>query len=175
MELLYLPDELTCPSFPLVIYLKQTVWFNTPALKTLNSNFHTLSIVWHIFFRSFSFNLIVFFKDFTYLFLERGERRERNINVRLPLMCPPPHWGPGPQPRHVPWLGIKSATPRFTGPHSIHWATSAGADFIFIVKVQFLYISCSWILTFFFPQSDHLWVLVVITCYLADMKHPSTF
>ena len=40
-----------------------------------------------------------FKKDFIYLFLERGERREKerekNIN-----MCP--SWGPGWQPRHVP-------------------------------------------------------------------------
>ena len=39
-----------------------------------------------------------------YLFLERGESREkeweRNIHVWLPLE--PPYWGPGPQPRHVP-------------------------------------------------------------------------
>ena len=35
-----------------------------------------------------------FFKDYIYLFLERGKRRkkerERNINVFLPLACPPP-------------------------------------------------------------------------------------
>ena len=34
-----------------------------------------------------------FLKDFIYLFLERGEgrekKRERNINVWLPLACPP--------------------------------------------------------------------------------------
>ena len=30
----------------------------------------------------------------TYLFLEKGERRERNINVWLSLAGP--HWGPGP-------------------------------------------------------------------------------
>ena len=34
-----------------------------------------------------------FLKDFIYLFLERGEReeeeRERNINVWMPLVCPP--------------------------------------------------------------------------------------
>ena len=32
-------------------------------------------------------------------------------------------WGPGLQPRHVPWLGIKPATHWFTFQHSIHWAT----------------------------------------------------
>ena len=37
------------------------------------------------------------------------------------------HWGSGLQPRHVPWLGVKLATPWFTGQHSIHWATPARA------------------------------------------------
>ena len=32
---------------------------------------------------------MVFKKDFIYLFLERGEERERNVNVWLPLMWPP--------------------------------------------------------------------------------------
>ena len=39
------------------------------------------------------------------------------------------YWGPGPQPRHVPWLGIKPVTLCFTGQCSIHWATPARADF----------------------------------------------
>ena len=46
------------------------------------------------------------FKDFIYLFLDRGvgrkEERERNINVWLPVMCPTPGTSPGPQPRHGP-------------------------------------------------------------------------
>ena len=34
--------------------------------------------------------LFFFFKDFIYLFVEKGreKERERNINVRLPLVCP---------------------------------------------------------------------------------------
>ena len=47
-----------------------------------------------------------FLKDFIYLFLETGEgkekERERNVSVWLPLIHLPPHWGPGPQPKHVP-------------------------------------------------------------------------
>ena len=39
------------------------------------------------------FALVFIFEDFIYLFLEREEgkqkERERNINVWLPLMCPP--------------------------------------------------------------------------------------
>ena len=58
-----------------------------------------------------------FFEDFIYLFLERTEgrrkERERNINVWLPLT--PPNWGPGPKPRHVPWLGIEPTALWFTG------------------------------------------------------------
>ena len=36
-----------------------------------------------------------------------------------------PYWGPGLQPRHVPWLGIEPATPWFAGWSFIHWATPA--------------------------------------------------
>ena len=43
-----------------------------------------------------------------------------------------PHQGPGPQPRHVPWLGIEPATLWFTAWCSIHWATPARAGGILI-------------------------------------------
>ena len=56
-------------------------------------------------FRGDGYVQYLFLKDlFIYLFLDRGERsekeRERKVNVWLSLACP--HWGPGPQPRHVP-------------------------------------------------------------------------
>ena len=38
-----------------------------------------------------------------------------------------PYRGPGPQPRHVPWLGIEPTTLWFAGLDSIHWATPARA------------------------------------------------
>ena len=38
-----------------------------------------------------------------------------------------PYLGPGPKPRHVPWLGIKPATLWVAGWHSIHQATAARA------------------------------------------------
>ena len=62
------------------------------------------------------------FKDFIYLFLERGEEwekaRERNIDVRniYPLIRTPTR-GPTLPPRHVPWPGIKPAALRFTARH----------------------------------------------------------
>ena len=53
----------------------------------------------------------LFFRDFIYLFLERGEGREkeREISMCGCLSCGP-HSGLGLQPRHVPWLGIEPAT-----------------------------------------------------------------
>ena len=52
----------------------------------------------------FFFSNHPFFKDF-YLFIftegKGGRKRERNINVWLPLKGAP-YWGPGLQPRHVP-------------------------------------------------------------------------
>ena len=40
----------------------------------------------------------------------KDKERERNISVCLPL-ARPQLGGPGSQPRHVPWLGIKPADP----------------------------------------------------------------
>ena len=61
-----------------------------------------------------------FLKSF-YLFLKRGEARERNISVRekhqSDASCMRPNWGPNPQPRHVLWPGIKLATFCFVQPH----------------------------------------------------------
>ena len=63
-----------------------------------------------------------------YLFLEGKGGKETLMCGRLSHT---PNWGPGLQPRHVPWLGIELATLWFTGWCSIHWATPARADFYF--------------------------------------------
>ena len=69
----------------------------------------------------------IFLQAFIYLFLERGEEREkernRNISVWLPLTRP--LLGTCLQPRHVPSLGIEPVTFQFIGRHSVHWATPA--------------------------------------------------
>ena len=39
----------------------------------------------------------------------------------------PPYWGPSPQPRHVPWLGIKLVILWFSVQHFIHWGTPVRA------------------------------------------------
>ena len=64
----------------------------------------------------------IFFRDFIYLFVERGEGREkeRERNIICGCLLHAPYWGPGLQPRHVPYLGIKLAILWFAGWHSIH-------------------------------------------------------
>ena len=50
--------------------------------------------MWLWFYKKYVYQsfIYLFFKDFTYLFLERGvgkeKQRERNISVWLPVVCP---------------------------------------------------------------------------------------
>ena len=85
---------------------------------------HILVLLHFLFF----FLKTVFY--FTYLFLVRGEgweERERSISVSLICrLSYSPHWGLGPQPRHVPWLGIEQVTLWFRSWSSIPGATPAG-------------------------------------------------
>ena len=48
-----------------------------------------------------------------------GRKRGRETSMGGCLLHAP-YWGPGPQPRHVPWLGIKMETLWFAGGCSIH-------------------------------------------------------
>ena len=117
-----------------------------------------------------------------FIFSEREKEGERNINVWLTLTHP---WGPGPQTRHVPWLGIKPVTLWFTGRHSVHWATPARAggrhfksecwSLIFISQgrkqaLAFLFIVnliCTWIQTIkLYPgkSEDMAFPVVLLIC-----------
>ena len=78
---------------------------------------------------------------FIYLFIYRergreGEREgEKHQCVRAPSICClllTPSWGPGPQPRHVLWPGIKLVTFQLAGRNSSHWATPARARTTFL-------------------------------------------
>ena len=65
-----------------------------------------VAVIWgHLWFH------MNFFKGFIYLFLEGKGGRKSGRKTSM-CGCPScgPHWGPGPQPRHVPWLGIEPAT-----------------------------------------------------------------
>ena len=81
-----------------------------------------------------------FFYDFISLFLDReeGSEEEKERNM-CGCLWHSPYWAPGLQPRHVPWLGIKLATPWFVGQCSIHWDTPARAEYtFFILKTKML-------------------------------------
>ena len=101
LHLYFLSDEQT-KIVKLLKLLKQTTIF--PALEKIS-----LQILFYL-----------FFKDFIYLFLERVEGREKG---RETSMCGCLSCGPGLQPRHVPWLGIKLVTLWFADQHWIYWAT----------------------------------------------------
>ena len=63
---------------------------------------------------------------YLFIFRERkgGRKRGREPSICGCLLCVP-YWGPGLQPRHVPWLGMELVTFCFAGRHSIHWITPA--------------------------------------------------
>ena len=75
---------------------------------------------------------------FIYLFLERKGGRERGTETSMcGCLSLAPYWGPGLQPRHVPWLGNKPVTLWFTSPCSIHWATPARAEMSFYFNIVY--------------------------------------
>ena len=80
----------------------------------------------------------LFFKYYLFVFRERkgGKKRGKETSMCC-CLSHASHWGPGLQPRHVPWLGIELATLWFTGRHSIHWATPAKAEGFSIKSVFF--------------------------------------
>ena len=67
-------------------------------------------------------------KDFIIYFLvgKGGRKRGRETSM-CGCLSHAPYRGPGPQPRHVPWLGIELTTLWLAGWHTIHWATPARA------------------------------------------------
>ena len=66
-----------------------------------------------------------FLKGFIFLFLEGGRKKGRETSMRG-CLSHAPYWGPGPQPRHTPSLGIELVTLWSLGRHSIHWTTPFG-------------------------------------------------
>ena len=84
-----------------------------------------------------SFECFLLIKKIFYLFIFRkrgreGEREtEKHQCVRetsIGFLLHAPNRGPGPQPRHVPWAGIKPATFWFADWCSIHWITPPGLN-----------------------------------------------
>ena len=76
----------------------------------------------------FYLSIFIFLKKYLFI-LERGKggrKRGRETSMCGCLQCTP-YWGPDPQPRHVPWLGIQPATLWFAVQNSLYWATPARA------------------------------------------------
>ena len=98
-------------------------------IKLLN-NLAIIDLDSYISFRMILTTIDFLFFKILFIYFQRegkgGRKRGRTTSM---CGCPPhaPHWGPGLQPRHMPWPGIKPVTLWFTGQCSIHWATPARA------------------------------------------------
>ena len=72
-----------------------------------------------------------FFLKILYIYFWREGKGKRKRGSETSIGClshTPPNWGPDPQPRHMPWLGIKPETFQFADWRSTHGATPARAD-----------------------------------------------
>ena len=78
-----------------------------------------------------------FFKKYLFILGKRkgGRKRERETSMCGCLSCALDQ-GPGPQPRPVPWLGIEPVTLLLAGWYSIHWATPARVQSIFLTYLN---------------------------------------
>ena len=59
--------------------------------------------------------VFLFFVFRFYLFLEREVKEKGRETSMCGCISWAPYWGPGPQPRHVPWLGMEPVTLSFAG------------------------------------------------------------
>ena len=79
-----------------------------------------------------AFAILYLLSSCDFFFLERGKGRKTSMSERnitsISCLSHAPNQGPGPQPRHVPWLGIEPATFHSAGQYSIHGATQPGWD-----------------------------------------------
>ena len=104
---------------------------------------------------------LYFFKDFIYLFLERGEgwetERKRNINVWLPLMCP--LLGTWPTTQACALTGNRTGDPLVHSLHSIHWAKPARAVFLICISL-------------IINNADHFTCLLTLSLYLVKYLSP---
>ena len=86
-----------------------------------------------------SYFLFFFFEILFIHFLKKGEWKERGRETSMcGYLLHVPHWGPGPLPRHVPWLGIELATLWFTACTQSTELHQPGVESYFL-KVLFIF------------------------------------
>ena len=86
-------------------------------------------------FRSEWLFYFIFLRFYLFIFREGKEGRKRGRQTSMcGCLSSTPYWGPGRQPRHVPWLGIEPATVWFTSWYSIYWAPPARARSEFLIQ-----------------------------------------
>ena len=115
-----------------------------------------------------------FHKDFIYLFLERGEGREKERETNINMcgrLSHAPYWGPGPQLRPMPWVGIEPVTLSFRGRHSVHWFTPAGAQ-VFLIKISYCVLAI-FILFIIDWLIDLYCYSIPVVCIVSPSLHPT--
>ena len=108
-------------------YLPFTIWLISLSIMPSGS-IHAITKGKELlsFFLSFFLKIL-----FIYFYTEGMGRSKRGRETSMCGCLSHTHyWGPGPQPRPVPWLGDKPVTVWFTDQHSIHWHTPARAEFL---------------------------------------------
>ena len=114
------------------IYTLEEMWRNLGLWHGYSLSRHVLWI--SLLDTSLASKLWLFLSFLKILFIfgegEGGRKRGRDTSL-CGCLLNTPYWGPSPQSRHVPWLGIEPATRWFTGQCSVHWATPARNDFFF--------------------------------------------
>ena len=97
-----------------------------------------------------------FFKKILFIFRKKGREGEREEHwcereTSIGCLLYAPRQGPNPQPRHVPWLGIKPKTFHFAGWRLAIWATPVRT-----VIIIFLFGNLSLFRTSWLAQGDHV-------------------
>ena len=124
-------------------FMNSNLCFSCSSLLTFGEEIQSCALKYCIFKRVISFSIhfehfykvsprqqtiyvsyFLLLKILFFIFRERKGGRETSM-CGSRLECP--YWGPGPQPRRVPWQDIKLVILWFSGWRSIHWATPTRA------------------------------------------------
>ena len=87
--------------------------------SSLASPFPILFLTSPCLFCTYNLCFFLFKRIYLFIFRERGREGEREGEQETSTcgcLSLGPHWEPGPQPRHVPWLGIEPTTTLFRRP-----------------------------------------------------------